>query len=342
MKRACSVLLAGLAFLVMGAGPGPMSPAARVLAVKGKATLSEAENIDRPAVIYGTIYANERLVVAKDAQVTLVFRGDGHIERVVAPGSFKVTLSGCQPQTGVQRVAVPEQHRAVVGKISAGPRGIVQGGVVMARAPPPSTRDNAPPPESNLPLVAGPGKIRPLAESTLLVDKPTFSWPAVPKAKLYTLNLYLVGNRVWSAASERPRLEYAGQQPLKPGAMYTWEVTAAIDGKAVTVCEGVFNMASEAQRANAVALKKLLLAKPEPPYLALAAMWYKQNGLAPLAILVNEELAKLTSDPAVYRELVELYFQAGREEDASAAEVKALELEKKAEGGRRKAEGTEP
>ena len=318
MNRNRVVLLVVVALVARRRGAGPMSPAARVLEVKGKATVVETENFDRPAAIYGTIYADERLEVAKDAQVTLVFRSDGHVERVVAPGTFHVTQSGCQPQTGVQQVAMPEQNRAVVGKISKGPRGIVQGGVVMARAAAPPTSDNAPPQESELPLVAAPAKIRPIADSTLLAAKPVFSWPAVPKAKKYTLNLYFLGNRVWSAASETTRLEYSGETPLKSGAMYSWEVTTTIDGKPATVCEGVFHTASERQRAEAAALEKLL-AKPEPLYLALAALWYKQNGLVPEAIAVNEQLAKLTPDAAVYRELAELYLQAGREDDANAA-----------------------
>ena len=48
-------------------------------------------------------------------------------------------------------------------------------------------------------------------------------------------------------------------------------MTATIDGKAATICEGAFHTASERQRADAEALEKLL-AKPEVPYLAVAAM----------------------------------------------------------------------
>jgi hypothetical protein len=337
MNRNRVVPLVAVALVVIGAGAGPRSPAARVLEMKGKATIVEAENFDRPAALYGTIYADERLVVAKDAQVTLVFRSDGHVERVVAPGTFQVTQSGCQPQTGVQQVAMSEQNRATVGKISKGPRGIIQGGVVMVRSPAPPRKNAGPAQESKPLVIASPGTIRPIANSTLLTAKPTFSWPAAPKAKTYTFTLYFLGNRVWSAASETPRLEYSGDTPLKSGAMYSWEVTTTLDGKAATVCEGMFRTASDRQQAEAAALKKLL-AKPEPAYLALAAMWYKQNDLVPEAIALNEQLAKLTPDAVIYRELVDLYFQAGREEDANAAEATATELEKKAEGGGGKGE----
>lgn len=327
MCRNRAVPLIAVALVVVGAGAGPRAPAARVLEVKGKVSIVESEDFGRPAVVYGTVYADDRLVVAKDAKVTLVFRGDGHIERVVVPGTFRVTQNGCRPRTGVQQTPMSEQNRAIVGRISKGSRGIVQGGVVVARAA--ATDDD------QLAIV-GPGDIRPIDGSTVLAAKPTFAWPATPEAKEYTLSLFFMGNRVWSAVTKTPQVEYSGADALKPGAMYTWEATATVDGKPVTVFEGAFHTATEGQRGEAADLEQLL-AKPEPAYLALAAMWYKQNGFISEAIAANEQLAKLTPEAAVYWELVELYFEAGHHEMAGQAEAKAMELEEKAE-----AEGSLP
>ena len=108
-----------------------------------------------------------------------------------------------------------------------------------------------------------------------------------------------------------------------------------------TVCEGIFRIASDQQRSDAANLEKLL-EKPEIPYLALAAMWYKQNGLVSEAIAADQQLAKLSNDPAVYRALAGLCGQAGRDDEARAAEEKAAELEKKAEGPTRKTETGRP
>ena len=337
MKPDWTVLLSALLLVVVGigAGDGARSPVARVLEVKGKATIVDPENFDRPAALFGTVYADDRLVVDKKSSVVLVFRGDGHVERVAASGTLKVTQDGCQPRAGVERLPMPEQSRALVGKISKGSRGIVQGGVVMARAAPPTGGHL--PPEGDLPVRPAPGQIGPVPESTLLTAKPTFSWPAVPNAKKNVLNLYFLGNKVWSASSEATRLEYIGETPLKSGAMYSWEVTTILDGKTATICEGVFRTASDQQQTDAEALKKLI-AEPEIPYLAVAALWYKQNGLVTEAIAVHQQLAKLSNDPAVYWALSELCGQAGRNEEARGAEQKAAELEKKAEGGGRKAE----
>jgi hypothetical protein len=338
MYRTSTVLLAAAALLLAGAGPGGRSPAARFLQVKGKATVLEADSFDRPAALYGTIYANERLVVDNGAQVTLVFRGDGHVERITAPGKFTVTPKGCQPQAGVQRVEMAEQARATIGKISSGPRGIVQGGVVVARAAaPPSTDKPAPQQGDELPAIADSRTASPLEDSTVLASKPTFTWPAVPKAKQYIVTLGLDVDVVWSAKTEKTQLEYAGQPALKPGEMYWWQVAAIVGGRSVPVFQtAAFHAASDRQREEAAALEKLLVDR-EPLGLAAAAMWYKQNGLIAEAIAANQQLAKLAPQAAIYRELSELYYRAGREKDGNAAETKADELEK-AEGATVKAE----
>jgi hypothetical protein len=327
MKRSYAVLLLAGATVFVAAGAGLRSPAARVLEVKGKATILDLENFDRPAAMYGTLYCDDRLVIDKNGSAVLVFRADGHIERLTAPGTFRVTQSGCQPRTGIEDVAVPERSQSLVGKVSRGPKGIVQGGVTLVRAPPPpgAPRDNSKPAKP-----MGTPRISPIPESTVLAVKPTFSWPEVPKAETYALKLYFLGNQTWSVTTNTTSLQYAGDAPLKAGAKYTWEVTTNLDGKASSVCEGIFSTATDAQRADAAAFEQLL-AKPEVPFLALAALWYKQHGFLVEAIAANEQLAKLTADPAVYYTLAELYQQAGRIKDADAAADKAMELEAKAQ-----------
>ncbi len=322
------VLLLGISTVFVAAGAGTRLPAARVLEVQGKVTIVNPDRSDRPAATFSILYADDSLVAVKGAQITLIFRGDGHIERVAAPGKFQVAQTGCQPATGVERVTLSEPNRAVVAKISMGSQGIVQGGVVVARGVPSAGSDDAGN-DDEPHVLAAPGQLRPIPESALLAAKPTFSWPAVAKAKKYSLNLYLRGSRVWSAASESPRLEYAAGEPLKSGGMYAWEVMTTLDGKEVKICEGVFYAASDRQQAEAEGLQKLL-AKPETSSLALAALWYKQNRFVTEAIAVHEQLAKRSNDAAVYWTLSELCWQAGREDDAKAASNKAAELDKRA------------
>jgi hypothetical protein len=318
-----------LAIIGLGAADGARSPVARVLEVKGKATIVDPENFSRPVAVFGILYADDQLTVDKDSSVVLVFRSDGHVERAAVAGALKVTQDGCQPKTSVEQVAMPEQNRALVGKISKGPRGIVQGGVVVARGGPPTNSPN----ENDVSVLAAPERLRPIPESTLLTIKPAFSWPAVPRAGKYTLNLYLSSKRIWSTTSDATQVTYSGEPLLKPGTMYSWDVTTTLNNKTVTICEGVFHTATDQQRADAEALEQLI-AKPEIPNLALAALWYRQHGLVMEAVAIHQQLAKLSNDPAVYWALSELCWQAGRFEDARGAEEKAAALEKKAEGAR--------
>ena len=119
----------------------------------------------------------------------------------------------------------------------------------------------------------------------------------------------------------------AGQTPLKPGAKYTWEVLVSLDDRKVKLCDGQFRIASKEQRGTIESLKKML-ENPEPTYLALAAMWYRQNGLLREAIDANERLAAMTADPAVSQELIGLYYETNDEERARAAEEKMNALQK--------------
>jgi hypothetical protein len=328
MCQKWTVLLSSVLLLAVavGAGDGARSPVARVLEAKGKATIVDPDNFDRPAAVFGILYADDRLTVDKDSSVILVFKADGHMERAAVAGTLKLTQNGCQPKTSVEQMAMSEQNRTLVGKISKGPRGIVQGGGAARAAAP---QDNGPSNDSRRPPLAPPGRLRPIPESTLLTIKPTFSWPAVPRAWKYTLNLYCLGNRVWSTTTETTQVKYPGEPLLQPGATYSWDVTITLDNKTNTICEGVFHTVTDQQRAEAEGLEKLI-AKPEVPNLALAAMWYKQKGLVTEAIAAHQQLAKLSGDPAAYWALSELCWRAGREEDARNAEEKAAQLEKKA------------
>ncbi len=153
-------------------------------------------------------------------------------------------------------------------------------------------------------------------DSTVLAGQPTFAWNAKSKGTKYTLSLYLLEKPVWSTVTDSTQLEYPGDVPLKSDETYSWRITTTSDdGKVLTLCGGVFHTASGPQRATAAALEKLL-AKPEPPYLSLAAVWYEQNGLVPEAIAVDEQLLKQSPDAGVYRELADLYLRAGRAADA--------------------------
>ncbi|MGA2618001.1 MAG: hypothetical protein ABSF26_10350 [Thermoguttaceae bacterium] len=327
MKRAVLVLLLTVSPLLASASRADtdLSPAALALVAKGKTMIvgpasADAVPAQRLLASHCTIYVGQQLVLSTEAQVTLLFWSDGHIEQLAAPGTFNVAPEGCQPRSGVKQLKVSEAGRVVVDQCRTDFR--KQFGAVVARG---GDDDQG---ESSS-AGAGRGELRPILDSTVLAAKPLFAWPARAKGMKYTVSLYFLENRIWSAVTEATRLEYSGQTPLRPDEMYSWRVTTTLDnGKVVTLCGGVFRTASGPQRETALGLAKLL-ARPEPPYLAMAAVWYKQNGFTSEAIAADEQLARLTPDAGVYRELSRLYVLAGRSDDAFAAHLKAAELEKK-------------
>lgn len=329
MHRIPVILWAVAAFAFAEMNVASRAPVARVVELHGTATVAEVvegEHFARPLMLYGTVYADEQLVLDADARATLVFRADGHIERVAKPGTYQVKKTGCEPAEGVERVAMPEQKREVIGKLSKGSRGIVQGGVVLARAPAPPSSDDTDE-DAETPFEPDWSKISPRRDATLLAANPKFTWYAVPNAEKYTLKLYYLGNQVWTTEVKQSETTYDGEEPLTAAGTYWWEATATIDGKSWPVCESSFRMASEHQCDEAAEIEKMLKT-PDPISLAIAAMWYRQNDMTTEAVAANEQLAKLAPSAAVYRELSELYYQLGRDQDGDAAAVKAEKLEK--------------
>ena len=133
MSRIGIVCCVSVLSVVVCAGAGGKKPVARIVEVKGTATIVGQENSDRPAAVYGTVYADERLVIGDDSQVMLVFRSGGQVERVAASGTFQVTRNGCEPRKGVEELPALQQHRVPGNNIDRDLSGIVQGGVVTVR-----------------------------------------------------------------------------------------------------------------------------------------------------------------------------------------------------------------
>ena len=334
MKRTATALWLAILPVLAGAGGEDvdLSPAALTLSAKGAVAIVDAAtpgvaSARRQLASHCTVYVDQELVLSRGAQVTLLFWSDGHVEQVRASGTFKVGRNGCQPRVGVQQIKVSATNRAVVEKCRSDFRR--QFAAVVARVPDAGEGPSG----TGGPSIDRRSVIRPIFDSTVLAAKPTFAWPATHPAKKYTLSVYFLEKRIWSVETDATSLEYAGETPLKPDEMYSWRVTTPGDeGRMITLCGGVFRTASERQQATAAALQKSL-ARPEPPLLTLAAVWYKQNGLIDEAIAVDERLAKLAPDAGTYRELEELYFWAGRREEARAAARLAVELENTRESG---------
>ena len=168
------------------------------------------------------MYADEQLTVADNSRVTLAFRRNGTVERIVQPGTFTVTPDGCQPRKGIVQLPLSQQ-RAVLGKIGKEVgrdlSHIVQGGrrggshrPIRAGRASHSTDANPTPGESGTRE-----RFAPLPGATLLEDKPEVLLARPGRCADSTGSACApLGNGVWSARTEQTELEYAGSSPLTP------------------------------------------------------------------------------------------------------------------------------
>ena len=118
------------------------------------------------------------------------------------------------------------------------------------------------------------------------------------------------GRELWRSEATGPKLDYpAGQEPLKRGYLYRWEVT---DQDSRPVTSGQFLVATESELKQFEELRQLAASGDRADLLA-AALSYRRLGCYAEAIAAFERLAKRAPDEALYREqLAELYRQAGR------------------------------
>ena len=300
-----SLLPAALMFLMASPALGAR-PVARVLEVKGKVTIERSKDSVRPAQVYGTVYAGEKLIVAEKSYAVLGFREDGHLERLKPGGTVTVAASGCEPKTAVEPVAVPKPLKPATDGAVRQLRPVTQGGVTIVRAG-----------GDEKPL---PPRVSPIVGSTVISRRPTFAWPPVTKAARYQVIVYSGGERVWSGTTEKTQLAYGAPAKLRASFAYHWEVLATLeDDNVKRFCEGEFTVATQQQRDVAADLEKLA-ADPQVPYLTLAAAWYHENGLIAEALALDQRLAKLLPESVpVQAALADLYTRAGRGEDAERA-----------------------
>lgn len=307
-REFCVFLL--LSSVVSSAAAAP-KPVARILELKGSVTIQSGEGKSRSAAVYGTVFEGDTLSVADGTQVVLVFRQDGHSERLKVASKFTASSAGCAPKDRVESIASDARRQTLVAKgLNRLPELAFAGGVSVPRS--------------------GPGekvasRISPIHGATLLTQRPLLSWPAVAKATEYEVVVYNGTQRHWSATAKKPELEYQGPA-LKSSRTYRWEVVAKLPGEAQRLGSGEFAIATEDQIEEAQEIKELATGD-DPAGLALAAMDYERLGLFAEAIVIYERLAKLAPETSPFHAaLADLYEKAGRQEDSAKARARAEKL----------------
>jgi hypothetical protein len=278
-----------------------------VLEVKGAVEVRPAGGTAGPARAMRMLYPGDRLKVGEQGEVRIMILKDNHRERVGPGTAVTVDRDGCKStrEKGVKREP-PEKLKPVAN----GLRTLEQNGrgaVKIFRS------DTTEPP-------------RP----TTLKDRPALSWPPVPKATGYTVQVLTAGtNRpVWTARTKETRLPYPrGEKPLRRGRSYVWRLLADLgEGETKKVSETKFAVASASDVADLEALAGLIKSK-SPPDLLLAALAYHSYGAYEESLRLFEELARLVPTEAAYHAACAEYYEwAGRKEKAREAWERAKKL----------------
>jgi hypothetical protein len=312
----------------LNASPGPhslalvddVSGSAKV--VRAAAEKGPAESpIDKMRLVY--LFPGDRVTVQPGGRVVVIFFADDHTEELGA-GSFTVDKSGCKSgESGAEltRSKPPDYLNSALAQdgwnahkrghqFVAGP--VIRGGEINPR-------------------------VVPIRGEMVTTDRPGFSWPKVPDAKEYAVELRAAGGRhlLWKAITNTNSLHYpSGAAPLARRRKYFWEVTVLRnDGTEArhTVSTFTFDQARDPQE---LAKVRQLATSDRPAQVMIALSAYDHNGMLSDALASCERLAKLVPEESrVWRTLANYYERAGRSEDAKTAIQNAERLEKAAAAG---------
>jgi hypothetical protein len=300
--------LSATLWLLCAVAVAQTNPVARVLEIQGSVTIRQPDGKTRTAAIYSTVYAGDRIEGGQNALVALGFSKDGHLEKFQAPFTGTAAEDGCQPPGTRQKRAVSALHHKAAKWISDLPA-FTAGGIEIARG-----------------LGDLPPRLCPIVDSVVTSLRPAFAWPSMATASAYTVKLYRGNSCIWTVTTPKTTAEYSGGPDLVPGKSYEWEVLVVPARGDSPAVQGRFRVASKSQRAEAAELKELT-SETTVPWLAVAAVRYRQAGMLTEAIECYERLTKVAPDTAAfYASLATLYQAAGRRDDAEASLRRAEQL----------------
>jgi hypothetical protein len=254
--------------------------------------------------------SGDEVRVPASASVRLVFLADGHRETLNPGGTVKITESGGEPTTAVTREKskLPASQLDGLRTLAASARA----GVSRVRDP-----------------VAPSPPVSPIADSTVLSDRPVFAWTAVPDIEQYDVQLFRgeldrKEDLVWSARATKARCEYPKDSPaLDRGESYLWKVL--VPGKDV-VAQGKFSVATKEEDQDLGSVKELSQS-PDVSDRLLAAMLLEAGQVFDESHRLFDRLVKeLPKEPWVLLASARHVARLGRIEEAKKLEKKAMAL----------------
>jgi len=275
-------------------------PVAMVLSVQGDVKLRRMD----------LLRAGDQVRVPAPGSVRLVFLADGHRETLNPGVTVRIADAGGMPAEVVKREAarLAESHLVGLRKLAA-----------SARAGVSLIKDLDTPP---LPAA-------PIDGSTVLSDRPGFSWYANPDTGQSDVQLFLgetdrKQNLVWSLRLAKENLEYPHDRPaLKRGETYTWKVSAREKG---VVTKGRFTVATE-ERSREFELIRKLSRSAEISDRLLAAMLFEAGEVYDESNRLFESLTReLPLEPWVILASARHLARSGRIEEALRRQKEAFSL----------------
>jgi tetratricopeptide (TPR) repeat protein len=294
-------------------------PVGLVVAFKGAVALHRGQE---KIALQGEdfVLPGDRLTTGKAGEALLLIFMDDHRERVKPDQAVTVGDKGCTPATAVEVIeAVRRPSKAQNARLlkhaqdASGANASLK---VLRGAPEPRAR-----------------LVRPLFGTRVLTDHPTLSWPPVPGAVEYRVELLGAAEgsherRIWRILTTATTLPYPEEEEvLVYGNMYRWRVTARLKGdEEKRAVESNFHIVRPEKLAG---LRKLavLASSDDPADWLQAVAEYQEAGVYDKALLLYEKLAARSPEAATYLQaLAALYMRAGAKDQSEAARKKAEEL----------------
>jgi hypothetical protein len=312
-----ALLLAGLA---LAADPDPKVPVALVATAKGPVSV-ERGKVKLHSPEGGSLLPGDRLTAGEKGELVIVLLTDGRWLRVKPGKVGAVGAKGVEPADAAEVVDGPRADPANLRTLQLAYQGRQAGnaaGVIL----------RGPNEEKEASRAKG---VHPLYKACVLTDHPAMSWPSVPGAREYRVEL-LPGAEgavrpLWRATVADARLPYPeDEKVLDKGGKYRWRVWAVRDGKEEPVVESAFFVASD-RVAELLAKVRRLADADDPVGWLLAADAYDAGGVYGKALPLYERLAVRSPDAANYQVALAAYYaRAGRDADAQKARGRAREL----------------
>jgi hypothetical protein len=246
--------------------------------------------------------------------VRLVLADGGAVEVINPGGDVVVAEKGCTPDRFVQRVKAKKLSTAQAASLKVHIRS-ARGAIGVLR---------------NTDLPTAPQIVSPMFGAAVLSERPSFSWPAAPKADGYRIELFSGGKRlIWSADTKEPRCDYPKKESELKRGKCIWRVLVKSDGKEREVLKSQFTVLTAEERKTLTGLSDLAKSDDVADWL-LAAATYEAHGVFGEALpLLEKASSKNPADANLHRALASYYQRAGRKDRADESTKKAEKLEKK-------------